>query len=97
MASGTNLDVGDRFGGTGNPLEPGAFDTPTYKMLDLRLRKDFSLGRTRFGLTLDGFNVLNTQNLGCYNTGNRADGNFGKAGCTISDPRRIQIGAEYGF
>jgi len=97
VASGTNIDVGDRFGGTGNPLEAGAFDAPTYKMLDLRLRKDFSLGRTSFGLTLDGFNVLNTQNLGCYNTGNRSDANFGKAGCTISDPRRIQIAAEFGF
>ncbi len=99
VASGNNLDVGDRFGGTGNPLEPGAFDTPTYKMLDLRLRKDFSFGRTyRFGLTIDGFNVLNSQNLGCYNTGNRADtNNFGKAGCTISDPRRVQFGLDVGF
>ena len=98
VASGTNLDVGDRFGGTTNPLTPGGFDTPTYKMLDLRLRKDFSFGRTyRFGLTIDGFNVLNTQNLGCYNTGNPSDGNFGKAGCTISDPRRVQFGLEVGF
>ncbi|MFN2316798.1 MAG: TonB-dependent receptor domain-containing protein [Gemmatimonadales bacterium] len=97
VASGSNLDVGDRFGGTGNPLEPGAFDAPTYKMLDLRLRKDFSFGRSAFGLTIDGFNVLNTQNLGCYNTGNRADANFGKAGCTISDPRRVQFGLEYTF
>jgi len=98
VASGNNVDVGDRFGGTGNPFEPGAFDTPTYKMLDLRLRKDFVFGRTyRFGLTIDGFNVLNTQNLGCYNTGNRNDANFGKAGCTISDPRRVQFGLEVGF
>ncbi|MEO5825921.1 MAG: TonB-dependent receptor [Gemmatimonadales bacterium] len=97
VGSGTNLDIGDRNGGTGNPLNAGGFNTPTYKMLDLRLKKDFSFSRYRFGLTLDGFNVLNTQNLGCYNVFNPADQNFGKAGCTISDPRRIQIGAEYGF
>lgn len=97
VASGANIDVGDRFGGPANPLEPGAFDSPTYKMLDLRLRKDFSFGRSRVGLTIDGFNVLNTQNLGCYNTGNRNDANFGKAGCTISDPRRVQFGMEYTF
>lgn len=98
VASGNNIDVGDRFGGTTNPLIPGGFDTPTYKMLDLRLRKDFSFGRTyRFGLTIDGFNVFNSQNLGCYNTGNPADSNFGKAGCTISDPRRVQFGLEVGF
>ena len=97
VASGTNLDTGDRFGGTGNPLVPGGFDTPTYKMLDLRLRKDFSLGRSHLGLTVDGFNVFNTQNLGCYNVGNVNDANFGKAGCTISDPRRVQFGLEVGF
>ncbi len=97
VGSGTNIDVGDRFGGTGNPLLAGGFNPPTYKMLDLRLRKDFVFGRSRFGLTVDGFNVLNTQNLGCYNTGNPADGNFGKAGCVISDPRRVQFGLEVGY
>ena len=49
VASGTNLDIGDRFGGTTNPLIPGGFDTPTYKMLDLRLRKDFIFGRSASG------------------------------------------------
>jgi hypothetical protein len=97
VASGSNVDIGDRFGGNANPLRPGGFDTPTYKMLDLRLRKDFSFGRSHVGLTVDGFNVFNTQNLGCYNTGNPADSNFGRAGCTISDPRRVQFGLEVGF
>ncbi len=97
VGSGTNIDVGDRFGGTGNPLIPGGFNAPTYKMLDLRLKKDFVFGRSRFGLSIDGFNVLNSQNLGCYNTGNPADGGFGKAGCTISDPRRVQFGLDLGF
>jgi hypothetical protein len=97
IGSGSNVDVGDRFGGTGNPLLPGGFNAPTYKMLDLRLRKDFSISRYRLGLSIDGFNVFNTQNLGCFNTGNPADGNFGKAGCVIADPRRVQFGLDLGF
>ena len=98
IGSGINFDVGDRFGGTTNPLKPGAFNGPTYKNLDLRLRKDFTFAqRYRFGLTIDAFNVFNNQNLGGFNTGNPADPNFGKAGQTISDPRRIQFGLEIGF
>jgi len=97
VGSGTNLDVGDRFGGTTNPFIASGFNAPTYKMLDLRLKKDFTFGQSRFGLSLDGFNVLNTQNLGCYNVFNPADTNFGKAGCTISDPRRVQFGVDVGF
>ena len=97
VGSGTNLDTGDRFGGTGNPFTAAGFNTPTYKMIDLRLKKDFTFGRSRFGLSVDAFNVLNSQNLGCYNLGNVNDANFGKAGCTISDPRRVQFGLELGF
>ena len=39
----------------------------------------------------------NFQNLGGFNTFNPSDVNFGKASSTISDPRRLQIGAEYKF
>jgi hypothetical protein len=68
-------------------------------MVDLRLRKDFfNLRGKRIGITADLFNVFNTQNLGCYNnTPVTTDPNFGKAGCTISDPRRIQLGTEASF
>jgi hypothetical protein len=68
----------------------------------MRLRKDFpSFGNmaTRIGLTLDVFNVLNHNNLGCYNTNNPSgsDPAFGTAGCTVSDARRYQVGAELNF
>jgi hypothetical protein len=55
------------------------------------------------------FNVFNTQNLGCFDETflNPAPGgapgqtvanpHWGKAGCTISDPRRFQIGLTYDF
>ena len=66
--------------------------------MDVRLRKDFPpLSGTTLGVTVDLFNVFNYQNLGCFNTFNPSDANFGKAGCIVADPRRLQVGAEYGF
>ncbi len=48
---------------------PGLFP---YQNVNLRLRKDFyRLGATQaVGVTLDLFNALNHNNLGCYDTGN---------------------------
>jgi hypothetical protein len=43
------------------------------------------------GVTADLFNSFNFKNYGCYNTGN------GNPGCLVTDPRRLQIGAEYAF
>jgi hypothetical protein len=81
---------------------PGTFP---YQSVDMRLRKDFPrFGRsaTAVGLTLDVFNALNHDNLGCYNTDvtNAAlthGPNFGKATCAVSDARRFQFGAELNF
>ena len=92
----------------GATYERGGFTVPglfPYKNLNLRVRKDFlNLGTAKsFGLTLDLFNALNRDNLGCYNTGSRllgngnADPNFGTAGCVVTDARRIQIGAQADF
>ena len=78
------------------------------KSLDLRLRKDFvSLRGTNVGITASVFNALNNQNLGCYDgffggpgaaVGSiNANANFGNAGCTVTDPRRFQIGMQYDF
>jgi len=84
-------------------FERGGFTVPgtfPYQNVDMRLRKDFpSFGRTpvAFGLTLDLFNAFNHANLGCYNTGNPTDVNFGKAGCVVTDARRYQLGAEVNF
>jgi hypothetical protein len=79
-----------------------------FKNVDLKLRKNFvNVGGNQLGLTGSVFNVLNTQNLGCFdetflNPGSTpgstvANPNYGHAGCTISDPRRFQIGLEYDF
>jgi hypothetical protein len=87
-----------------NPFNAGGFTIPgtfPYQNLDMRLRKDFpTFGNmaTRIGLTLDVFNALNHNNLGCYNTSNpNGDSAFGTAGCTVSDARRYQVGAELNF
>jgi hypothetical protein len=48
-------------------------------------------------LTLDLFNALNRDNLGCYQTGDRNADNFGKTDCVVSDARRYQLGAEVNF
>ena len=97
LGSGERLDVGDRFGEPGNPLIAAGFAPPTYTNLDLRLRKDFAFGRQSLGVTADLFNALNNQNLGCYNTGNLNDGNFGRAGCVQTDAQRLQVGMEVNF
>ncbi len=90
-------------GTTGDQWERAGFEVPgtfPYRNLDLRLRKDFprfGLGNTAFGITVDVFNALNRDNLGCYQTGNRTADNFGKADCVVSDARRYQLGAEVNF
>jgi hypothetical protein len=95
-------DVGcpGRFCGTG--YERGGFSAPglfPYQNVNLRLRKDFlNFGTAKaFGLTLDLFNALNRDNLGCYNTGSRTDANFGNANCVLTDARRVQVGAQADF
>ncbi len=70
------------------PLVPGAWG---YRNLDLRLRKDFpAFSGGRVGVTADLFNAFNYQNFGCTNGGVTPN-------CVVSDPRRLQIGAEYTF
>ncbi|HEY7638026.1 MAG TPA: TonB-dependent receptor [Gemmatimonadales bacterium] len=77
--------------------------TPWFKDVDLRLRKDFpNFGGTHLGITGDLFNIFNTQNLGCFdetafNGDGTANANFGNGSCTISDPRRFQLGFQYDF
>ena len=98
----TNFNQGRQPGQTF--IIPNAF---AYRNLDLRLRKDFAdVGGNHLGVTADLFNVYNFRNLGCFNdfAGSfDAAGKFtpstgyGLANCTVSDPRRLQIGVAYDF
>jgi hypothetical protein len=108
LGTGTRLDVGGRFDcnnantcfeGGGFEPEKHSFIIPdafAYRMVDLRLRKDFvRTGGNRLGVSAELFNAFNFDNLGCYSTFNRDDPNFGRAGCVVSDPQRLQVGLEY--
>jgi hypothetical protein len=87
----------------GAAYERGGFTVPglfPYQNINLRVRKDFlNLGTAKaVGVTVDLFNALNRDNVGCYNPGDRKDlKNFGKANCTTTDARRLQFGAQYDF
>jgi TonB dependent receptor len=104
VASGKPFKKISFAGGTGTQRVNLGFErAPTFKNVDLRLRKDFpNFGGTRLGVTGDLFNVFNTQNLGCFNDtfiqgGGAENPDFGTAGCVISDPRRFQLGFQYDF
>ncbi|HXF96916.1 MAG TPA: TonB-dependent receptor [Gemmatimonadales bacterium] len=112
LGSGQKFDVGDRFNdgtlGDRTLSELGGFTPDRYNFIipnawafrtvDLGLRKQFpQLGGTALAVRVDLFNAFNYQNLGCYDTFDRGSPNFGKANCVVSDPRRLQIGAEYNF
>jgi hypothetical protein len=74
---------------------PGAF---AYRDVDFRLRKDFpNINGTSLGVTLDMFNVFNFANLGCFDLGTLAIAQTQTSHCVVSDPRRVQLGAEYSF
>ena len=109
LGSGATLDIGcpSRFCGPATFINGGftpkkysflgVFGKWAYRRVDFRLRKDLpQFGSTSLGVTLDIFNAFNYQNLGCFDTGFGST-NLGKAGCVVSDPRHVQIGAEYSF
>ena len=105
LGSGTKYDIGGRFDLAN--FTRGGFVPPKrafilgnfwrYRNVDVRLRKDFpSISGTTLGVTLDVFNVFNFNNYGGYNT-NPSSADFGKPNGVLSDPRRLQLGAEVNF
>lgn len=110
LGSGPRLDIGTppRFGGIPDSTYVRSGFTPAqynffvlggwaYRRVDIRFRKDFpQISGTRLGVTVDVFNVFDYANLGDYDTGFNS-ATFGRARQVVSDPRRIQIGAEYTF
>lgn len=100
LGSGQLFDIGGRFDLAG--FQRGGFVPPKrpfivgnfwrYRNLDIRLRKDFpSMRGTALGVTLDVFNVFNYNNYGGYNLPS------GVPNGVLSDPRRLQLGAELNF
>jgi hypothetical protein len=78
-----------------NSIIPGSW---AYQRVDVRLRKNFpEFSGMNLGVTLDIYNLFNTVNLGCWSVGYNPPNVSSSAGCTASDPRRVQIGAQYDF
>ncbi|OLD85832.1 MAG: hypothetical protein AUG85_12200 [Gemmatimonadetes bacterium 13_1_20CM_4_66_11] len=107
-----DVGTAPRFGGVvDSTYFPGGFLPPQrnflflggwgYRRVDIKFRKDFpKISGTSLGVTVDVFNVFNFQNLGDYNiTVVPALHTFtvGQPRQVVSDPRRVQIGAEYTF
>jgi outer membrane receptor protein involved in Fe transport len=75
----------------------GSRRVPSWKLLDVRLQKEFNLGeRVRFGLFADALNLLNddaTESVGARE-GNSE--NFAQPTLFL-DPRRLMVGAKFSF
>ena len=113
LGSGAKQDIGGPIRFNPNGYVRGGFSPPgrnflifgkwAYRNVDIRLRKDLpNFGRGNLGITADLFNVFNYNNFGCFATPpNQPDGsadiNLGKPSCVVSDPRRLQIGAQFDF
>lgn len=107
LGTGPRYDIGSRFNlGSANPYVPGGFTPPHYSFIiprawafrdvDVRLEKDFpTIGADSVGVFLNVFNLFNYQNYG-YNVSNSGVGTV-NYGVPLTDPRYIQLGANYHF
>jgi outer membrane receptor protein involved in Fe transport len=109
LASGLGYTIADNSRGSGIDqrrilLFAGRpSDTFNYKSVDLRLEKIFRLPREQqASVALEGFNIFNATNFGCYNGTisvlPNVNPNFGVPSCTVDNSsRRMQVGLRYGF
>jgi len=75
-------------------------DAFAYRMIDLRLERNFSLsGNRRVGVVGELFNAFNFDNFSCFRDFIPPEGNpeFGQPSCTTGNPRRFQLGLTAGF
>jgi outer membrane receptor protein involved in Fe transport len=77
-------------------------DTFNNKSVDLRVERIFRLPqRQTASVALEGFNIFNTTNFGCYDGDipvTSVNTNFGKPSCTVDNSsRRLQFGLRYAF
>jgi hypothetical protein len=75
-----------------------------YQEWDVQLGKDFFVTQNaHLGVRAGVFNVTNHANYGCFDgfiaplTDPGPNKNFGKPGCTVTQPRLLQVGATVGF
>jgi hypothetical protein len=108
LGSGTGFTIADCTAGYGPgeckiKLNDGTVaGTLPYQSWDMGLQKDFYLsGQTRIGARIEVFNVTNHYNYGCYDgfipKAPDVNANYGKPGCIVTQPRRLQFGIGVGF
>jgi hypothetical protein len=109
LASGLGYTITDNSRGSGfdereillNAGRPP--DTFNYKSVDLRVEKIFRLGgQQQASVALEGFNIFDSTNFGCYNgtipVPPNENPNFGTPSCTVDNSsRRLQVGVRYVF
>lgn len=73
-----------------------------FQQWDLQLQKNFSVTKeARFGVSAGVFNVTDHANYGCFDgfiaTLPSVNKRFGQPGCTVTSPRRLQLGFNLGI
>jgi hypothetical protein len=102
--SGLPFNIDDQSRGSGpnerRNLRNGG-NADAFNTIDLRLDKEFSIGRQKVGLTAAGFNIFDHANYKDYNgfipTLPRVNPDFGKPANVIDTGRRLQFGVNYSF
>jgi hypothetical protein len=109
LASGVGFTITDNSRGSGFdqrrvlPFAGRPPETFNYKTVDLRIEKIFNLvQRQQASVALEGFNIFNSTNFGCYNgeipVPPTTNPNFGVPSCTLDNTsRRLQLGVRYTF
>jgi Carboxypeptidase regulatory-like domain/TonB dependent receptor len=109
LASGLGYTIRDNSAGSGIDQRRVLLfagrppETFNYKSVDLRLEKIFRLStQQQASVAVEGFNIFNATNFGCYNgeipVAPNVNQNFGTPSCTIDNSsRRLQLGVRYIF
>ncbi len=109
LASGLGYTISDNTRGFGPNLSrvllyEGRPDQKlAYRSVDARIEKLFTIvGRQQASIALEGFNIFNFTNFGCYDGFEpplpEVNPNFGTPSCTVDNStRRLQLGFRYTF
>lgn len=102
--SGLPFNIDDQSQGSGpnqRRFQRNAGHADAFNTIDLRLDKEFSIGRQKVGVTAEGFNVFNHANYKDYNGFipplPATNPNYGQPGAVIDPGRRLQFGVTYSF
>ncbi|MCA1585765.1 MAG: hypothetical protein LC791_13690, partial [Acidobacteria bacterium] len=94
--SNGDRDINERpLDANGTMISPFSARGDSYFSIDLRASKSFTLGRPRFEVLFEMFNVLNTTNYGGYD-GNMASQQFGRPRFALP-PFQGQLGLRLDF